>query len=105
MNALHSTPRRSTSNLFNTGGCDGRCGSQQENVSDAACLSLQKEGHQISFLLTDMESGGFELKLMRSDAVTWSIQSFRDREDAMAEAKRQVRNDVAHGWAIDSDRS
>jgi hypothetical protein len=36
--------------------------------------SLQKDGRQVSFLLTDMESGGFELKLMRSDTATRSVQ-------------------------------
>ena len=65
---------------------------------------LEKGGSQIAFLLTDMESGGFELKLIRSDMSGREVRSFRIREDAIVEVRRQVSNDVAHGWAIDIDR-
>ena len=65
--------------------------------------TLHKGGRSVSLLLTDLESGGFELSVTRSDAVTRSVQLFRVREDAMAEAARQVTNYVAHGWAIDGE--
>lgn len=42
--------------------------------------SLQKGGRQISFLITDLEGGGFELQLMRSDAATLSVRLFDVRE-------------------------
>jgi len=50
-----------------------------------------------------LESGGFELKLTRSDAATRSVQLYRVRDDAILEAQRQARNFVAHGWAIHGD--
>ena len=53
---------------------------------------LEKDGRHISFLLTDLDGGGFELKLTPSDAVTREVQLFRVREDAMANAQRQVKN-------------
>lgn len=55
-------------------------------------------------LLTDMESGGFELRLIRSDKSVREAQLFRVRDDAMAEVRRQVSKYVAHGWVIDGDR-
>ncbi len=66
--------------------------------------SLQKEGRHIAFFLTELEGGGFELKLTRSDAPTRSVQLFRAREDAIVEAERQLRNYMAHGWAFDYER-
>jgi hypothetical protein len=65
---------------------------------------LEKGGSQIVFLLTDMESGAFELKLIRSDTSGREVRSFRIREDAIVEVRPQVSNYVAHGWAIDIDR-
>ncbi len=65
---------------------------------------LEKGGSQNALLLTDMESGGFELKLIRSDTSGREVRSFRIREDAIVEVRRQVSNYVAHGWAIDIDR-
>ena len=65
--------------------------------------TLHKGGRQISCFLSDLESGGFELKLTRSDAATRSVQLYRLRDDAILEAQRQARNFVAHGWAIHGD--
>jgi hypothetical protein len=62
--------------------------------------SLQKEGRQISFLLTDLDSGAFELKLTWSDKPSRSVQIFSVREDAMAEARRQLRTYMTDGWAV-----
>ena len=53
--------------------------------------------------MTDLESGGFELKVTRSDTPTRSVQLYPVRDDAIVEAKRQARNYVAHGWAIHGD--
>jgi len=66
--------------------------------------TLHKGGRTASLLLTDLENGGFELRVTQSDAVTRSVQLFRVRESAMAEVGHQVANYVAHGWAIDGDR-
>jgi hypothetical protein len=65
--------------------------------------TLQKGGRQVSLLVTDLDSGGFELKVTRSDAATRSVHLFRVREDALAEVGRRVTNYLAHGWAIDSE--
>ena len=66
--------------------------------------SLQKGGRQISFLITDLEGGGFELQLMRSDAATLSVRLFDVREQAVADAQRELASYLAHGWVIDRDR-
>ena len=65
--------------------------------------TLHKGGRQISCFVTDLESGGFELKVMRSDAATRSVQLYRVRGEAIVEAQRQARSYVAHGWAIHGD--
>lgn len=65
---------------------------------------LEKGGVQIAFLLTDRESGGFELKSIGSATNGCEVQLFRVREDAMVELRRQVSTYVAHRWAIDIDR-
>jgi len=62
--------------------------------------NLQKAGRQISFLLTDLETGGFELKLAWSNEPLRSVQVFQSREDALAEAERQLRNCMIQGWAV-----
>jgi hypothetical protein len=41
---------------------------------------LEQGGSPIAFLLTDMESGGFELTLIRSDMSGREVRSFRIRE-------------------------
>jgi len=51
---------------------------------------FEKGGGQIAFLLTDMESGGFELKLIRSVTNGREVQALRIREGAVAELRRQV---------------
>lgn len=66
--------------------------------------SLQKEGRHISFLLTDLEGGDFELKLTWFDETCRSIHTFRTRAAAMAEAERQLRMWVANGWDPRGDR-
>ena len=66
--------------------------------------SLQKDGRHVSFLLTDMEGGGFELKLVRSDAATRSVQLYRVRADATAEAERRISRYMAHGWSVSERR-
>jgi hypothetical protein len=65
---------------------------------------LHKGGQTVSLRLTDLENGGFELRVTRSDGVARSVQLFRVRESAMAEVGHQVANYVAHGWAISGDR-
>ena len=80
-------------------------GDQKQWSARAEVLwSLQKDGGQLSFILTKLESGGFELKLIRSDVKSRSVQLFRLREEAMAEAERELLRHVAGGWAIDTDR-
>ncbi len=76
---------------------------RKRTTSGKQLWTLHKGGRSVSLLLTDLESGGFELSVTRSDAVTRSVQLFRVREDAMAEAGRQVTNFVAHGWAINGE--
>lgn len=66
--------------------------------------SLQKQGRHISFLLTDLDGGDFELKLTWSDETSRSIHTFRTRAAAMAEAERQLRMWVANGWEPRGDR-
>jgi hypothetical protein len=65
---------------------------------------LEKGGRHVAFLLTDLEAGGFELKLMRSDAVTPSVELFRIRQEAIAEANRQLQHYVADGWVLESEK-
>ena len=76
---------------------------RKRTTSGKQLWTLHKGGRSVSLLLTDLESGGFELSVTRSDAVTRSVQHFRVREDAMAEVGHQVTNDVSHGWAIDGE--
>jgi len=76
---------------------------RKRTTSGKQLWTLHKGGRSVSLLLTDLESGGFELSVTRSDAVTRSVQLFRVREDAMVEAGRQVTNCVSHGWAIDGE--
>ncbi len=76
---------------------------RKRTTSGKQLWTLHKGGRSVSLLLTDLESGGFELSVTRSDAVTRSVQLFRVREDAMAEAGHQVTTYVAHGWAIDGE--
>jgi hypothetical protein len=66
--------------------------------------SLQKQGRHISFLLTDLDAGDFELNLTWFDETSRSIHTFRTRAAAMAEAERQLRMWVANGWEPRSDR-
>ena len=65
---------------------------------------LEKGGQHIAFLLTDLEAGGFELKLMRSDMVAPSVEFFRSRQEAIAEANRQLQHYVADGWVLESEK-
>jgi hypothetical protein len=64
---------------------------------------LEKDGRHIAFLLTDLEGGGFELKLIRSDVVTRSVERFRIRQEAIAEANRQRQHYVGDGWVLESE--
>jgi len=65
---------------------------------------LEKGGQSLAFLLTDLEAGGFELTLMRSDLVTPSVELFRVRHEALAEANRQLQHYVADGWVLESEK-
>ncbi len=65
--------------------------------------TLHKGGRQIWCFVTDLESGGFELKVTHSDTPTRFVQLYRVRDDATVEAQRQARNYVAHGWALQRD--
>jgi hypothetical protein len=62
------------------------------------------QGRHISFLLTDLDGGDFELKLTWSDETSRSIHTFRTRAAAMAKAERQLRMWVANGWEPRGDR-
>ena len=64
---------------------------------------LEKDGRHIAFLLTDLDGGGSELKLMRSDVVAPSVERFRIRKEAIAEANRQLQHYLADGWALESE--
>lgn len=64
---------------------------------------LEKDGRHIAFLLKDLEGGDFELKLVRSDVVTPSVGLFRIRQEAIAEANRQLQHYIADGWALESE--
>jgi hypothetical protein len=66
--------------------------------------SLQKQGSLISFLLTDLDGGEFELRLTWFDDTSRSVLTFRTRAAAMAEAERQLRMWVANGWEPRGDR-
>jgi hypothetical protein len=77
---------------------------RKSTTSGEQLWTLHKGGRTVSLLLTALESGGFELRVTRSDAVIRSVQLFRVRESAMVEVGQQVANYVAHGWAIDGDR-
>ena len=64
---------------------------------------LEKDGRYIAFLLKDLQGGSFELKLMRSDIVTPSVGLFRIREEALAEANRQLQHYIADGWMLETE--
>jgi hypothetical protein len=64
---------------------------------------LQKAGRQIAFLLTELETGRFELKLVWSNEPLQSVRVFPSRAEAMAEAQRQLQNCVIQGWAAQID--
>ena len=69
-------------------------------MSVSECLwSLQKSGRRISFLLTELEASRFELTLVWSKEPIQSVQMFQNRQDAMAEAQRQLRTYVIQGWS------
>ena len=65
--------------------------------------SLQKDRRQIAFLLTDLESGAFELKLVWSDKPSRSVEIFRVRQNAIVEAERQLKDYVAQGWTVEGE--
>ena len=72
-------------------------------MSVSECLwSLQKSGRRISFLLTALEASRFELKLIWSKEPIQSVRVFPNRDDAMAEAQRQLRTYVIQGWSVQS---
>jgi len=47
---------------------------RKRTTSGKQLWTLHKGGRTVSFLLTDLESGGFQLSVTRSDAVTRSVQ-------------------------------
>lgn len=58
----------------------------------------------VSFLLTDLAGGDFDLTVAWFAETSRSIDTFPTRAAAMAEAERQLRMWVANGWEPCGDR-